>query len=237
MPPIKSPICYSINQIEVLQQLGNHTFAAQYESDEFMQKIIGLLKRPDSTKINRLPTPWREKYKCLSLDANDFVYMDERLVIPKTLRPIIMRSRHYGHPGRDAMLATISNVWWPRLHREVVTIARECPQCKESGKNIKTILSQKQIGKLPESKECNQEIAIDFAGPFQNAINAKKYLLVSVYHFSGLPEAKFLRKPTTEKVIEILKNYITRHGIPQTIRTDPATIFRSRRFRNFAKND
>ena len=235
IPPIKSPICYSINQIEVLQQLGNHTFAAQYESDEFMQKIIGLLKRPDSTKINRLPTPWREKYKCLSLDANDFVYMDERLVVPKTLRPIIMRSLHYGHPGRDAMLATISYVWWPRLHREVVTIARECPQCKESGKNIKTILSQKQIGKLPESKECNQEIAIDFAGPFQNAINAKKYHLVSVDHFSGWPEAKFLSKPTTEKVIEFLKNYITRHGIPQTIRTDPATIFRSRRFKEFCQ--
>ena len=225
MPLIKSPVCYSINQIEVLQQLGNHTFAAEYESDEFMQKIIGLLKRPESTKINRLPTPWREKYKCLSLDANDFVYMDERIVIPKTLRPIIMRSLHYTHPGRDAMLATISYVWWPRLHREVVTIARECPQCKESGKDIKTILSQKQIGKLPESKECNQEIAIDFSGPFQNAINAKRYLLVSVDHFSGWPEAKFLRNPTTEKGIEFIKNYITRHGIHTDHKNGPGDNF------------
>ena len=55
MPLIKSPICYSINQIEVLQQLGSHTFAAEYESDEFMQKIIGLLKRPESTKIKPPP--------------------------------------------------------------------------------------------------------------------------------------------------------------------------------------
>ena len=117
--------------------------------------------------------------------------MDKKLVIPKALRPIIMRSLHYGHPGLDAMLATISNVWWPRLHGEVVTVARECPQCKESGENIKTLLRRKQIGKLPESKECNQEIAKDFAGPFQNAANAKKYLLVSVDHFSGWPEAKF----------------------------------------------
>ena len=95
-----------------------------------------------------------ETYTCLSLDANDFVYMDERLITPKALRPLspIMRSLPYGHPGRDAMLATISNVLWPRLHREVVTIARECPQCKKSGKNVKTLLRQKQIGKILESK-------------------------------------------------------------------------------------
>ena len=55
MAPIKTPICYSINQIEVLQQLRNHIFKAHYESDEFMQKIIGLLKKPGSTKISRFP--------------------------------------------------------------------------------------------------------------------------------------------------------------------------------------
>ena len=71
--------------------------------------------------------------------------------------------------------------------------------------------------------EINQEIAINFARLFQNAIGAKKYLLVSVDHYSGWPEAKFLRKPNTEKVIDILKKYITRHGISRTIITDPAT--------------
>ena len=42
-PPMKTPICYSVSHIEVLQTLGNHTFASQYESDEFIQKVIGLL--------------------------------------------------------------------------------------------------------------------------------------------------------------------------------------------------
>ena len=106
----------------------------------------------------------------------------------------------------------------------MVTIARECPQCK-------TLLRQKQISKVPESNECNQGIAIDFVGRFQNAINAKKYLLVAVDHFSGWPEAKVLRKPITENVIEFRKNYIARFGVPQTIRTDPVTIFRSKRFK------
>ena len=131
--------------------------------------------------------------------------MDERLFIPKTLRPIIMRSLHYRHPGRDSMLATISNFWWPRLHREVVAIARTCPQCSQAGKNIKTLLSQNQVGELPECQENNQEIAIAFVGPFQNAAKVK-CLLVSIDHYSGWPESKFSGKPTTERVIEFLKN-------------------------------
>ena len=112
--PIKIPRCYSVNQVEVLQFSDNFTFA-KYETDEFLQK----------------PTPWREKFRCFRFDDHDFMYMDKRLVIPKTLLPIIMHSLHYGHPGPDSMLATISNVWWPHLHREVVAIARTCKQCKE----------------------------------------------------------------------------------------------------------
>ena len=128
--------------------------------------------------------------------------MDERLVIPRALRPIIPRSVHYGHTGRDSMLVTVANVWWPRLHREVVGIAQTCQQCKTSGKNVKPFLRQKQIGKNPPCKEINQEIAIDFSGLFRNAIGAKKYLLVSIDHYTGWPEAKFLRKPNTETVIQ-----------------------------------
>ena len=165
-PPLKAPTCYSINQIEVIQTRGNHTFASQNDADEFLQKTIKLIKKPDTTKISRLPTPWREKFKNLSLDNNDFLYMDERLVIPKNLRTVITRSLHYGHPGKDSMMATVSNVWWPRLHREVVSLARTCKQCQQAGKKIKPLLRQNQVGKLPKCTEVRQEIAIDFAGPF-----------------------------------------------------------------------
>ena len=209
-PPIKTPICFSVRQIEVLQTLGNRTFVSQYESDEFIQKVIGLLKKPDTTKINRLPTPWREKFKCLSLDANNFLYMDEHLVVPKALRPIIIGSVHYGQPGRETMLATVSNVWWPRVHSKVVALAKTCAQWQEAGMNIKTILKQKQVGKLPQCTDSNQEIAVDFAGPFQNAVKAKKYpIFLGFYrilewpckiYYDFLPQANLRSDPL--KVIE-----------------------------------
>ena len=103
-----------------------------------------------------------------------------------------------------AMLAMIEDIWWPRIHREVIHQARICEQSLESCKNLKCALSQKTNGKIPEANEQNEERALDFVGPFQNAKEGKKYLLESVNHFSGWRDVKFLHRPTTKKVIEII---------------------------------
>ena len=87
------------------------------------------------------------------------------------------------------------------------------------------MLRQNQVGKLTKASEQNEEIALDFAGLFQNAKKGKKYLLVSIDHYSRWPEAKFLHRPTTKKVFEFLKQYIAQYGVPRKIRTDPGTIF------------
>ena len=99
--------------------------------------------------------------------------MDNRLVIPHAMRAMTICSLHYGHPGRDAMLGMVSDIWWPKIHREVIDQARLCEQCLQAGKNLKCILKQKQVGKLPEVNEMNEEIALDFAGPFRNAKQGK----------------------------------------------------------------
>ena len=112
-PPLKTPICYSITQIEILQRPGNYTFAAQIEANNFLQKVIALVKRPEAAKISRLPAPWREKFRCFSLDSNEFLYMDERLVIPKLLVQIFTKSslrtsgpRQHGGNSSKCMVAT-----------------------------------------------------------------------------------------------------------------------------------
>ena len=37
--PIKTPLCYTPIQTEVLQTFGNFTIATQYETDEFLQNF------------------------------------------------------------------------------------------------------------------------------------------------------------------------------------------------------
>ena len=89
----------------------------------------------------------------------------------------------------------------------MVTTANCCDQCNNAGKNIKPLLKQKQFEKSQIGKP-NDEIALDFAGPFQNTEHRKKYLLRAIDKFSAWPDALFLHKPTTKKAIEYFKKTI-----------------------------
>ena len=80
-----------------------------------------------------------------------------------------MSAIHYGHPGRDTMLREIADIWWPKIHPEVINTARFCEDCSQAGKNVKLLQKQKEYGQTTQSSESNEEIAIDFAGPFQNS--------------------------------------------------------------------
>ena len=115
----------------------------------------------------------------------------------------------------------------------MVTTAKCCDQCNNAGKNSKHLLKQKQFGKIPKSGKPNDEIALDFAGPFQNTEHGKKYLLVAIDNFSAWLDAPFLHKPTTKKVIEFLKNYVSQYGIPKQMRSDPGTAFTSEEIKTF----
>ena len=139
------------------------------------------MKTYNRTAVSRLPSPRRENFQSFSLDEREFLYMDNRLVIPQAMRAMNMCSLHYGHPGRDAMLGMVLDIKWPKIHREVIDQARLCEQSLQAGKNLKCTLTQTQVRKLPEVREMNEEVAVDF----QNAKQGKKYLLVSIDHFSG----------------------------------------------------
>ena len=67
-PPLKTPICYSINQIEILQNLGNCTFAAQFEAENFLQKVIALEKSLEAAKLAVYPLPG-EKSSAVSVST------------------------------------------------------------------------------------------------------------------------------------------------------------------------
>ena len=218
-----------------IKLLNEKLLPANYVADKLIQRVISLVKTYNKTGISRLPSPWRVKFQSFSVDDKNLLYMDNRLVIPQSMRPMIMCSLHYGHPGRDSMLAMVEDIWWPRIHREIIDQARLCEQCLESGKNLKCTLRQKQVGKLPEVEQQNEEIALVFAGPFQNAKKGKNYMLILIDHFSNWPDARFLHRPTTKKVIEFLKQYIAQYGVPRKIRTDPGTVFVKEAFAEFCR--
>ena len=93
--------------------------------------------------------------------------------------------------------------------------------------------AQNEIGKLPAANQPNEEISLDFAGPFHNVDVQIKYLLVSVDNHSGWPDALILPNLTTDKVMKFPLVYIAKNGIPKRIRTDPAKAFKSEKVKTF----
>ena len=105
-----------MSQSPSIKQLNEKLLPANYCADKFIQRVIRLVKNYNKTGVIRLPSPWREKFQTFSLDERGFLCTDNRLVILQAMRAMIMCSLRYGHPGRDAMLAMIEEIWWPRIH-------------------------------------------------------------------------------------------------------------------------
>ena len=131
------------------------------------------------------------------------------------------------------MMQAVADIWWPRIHCKIVLLTQSCSRCQKAGKNLTTIQTQSEYGKLPAVETHNDDIAINFAEPFKIAPMAKKNLLVTIDHKTNWPNATIVRKPTAETAINFLNERIAQFGIPKRIRTDPANIFRGEAFKQF----
>ena len=150
--------------------MNENLLEANYEVDKDLHIVKMANKSSNKELLNKKKNLRRyaELMNELRVDGA-LVFRDDRLVIPQALRPALINAIHQGHPGRDSMIAATDEYWWPEINRQLVAIAKSFKKCQQSGKNLKTLKSQKQFGKLTKAKEQNEEIAFDFIGPFLEA--------------------------------------------------------------------
>ena len=77
--------------------------------------------------------------------------------------------------------------------------ATYCQQCTEAGKNLKSLLLKGDMGKVPEPREPNECIQLDFWGPINYLNESKKYVLVATDRFSRWPSAMVTTTNTSDK--------------------------------------
>ena len=83
--------------------------------------------------------------------------MDSRLVIQKALGLAIQRTLHYGHVGRSDLFRKTSEFWWMFTHWDAMTV-RYSKDYQAAVKNFQSILHRIHFGKLPTSREFEEEI-------------------------------------------------------------------------------
>ena len=103
-----------------------------------------------------------------------------------------------------------------------------------SGKHIKPNIPTTETNSLPPLNNPNEEIQLDFIGPITER-NHRFYILLSMDRYSEWPAACFCASTDGETAVKILEQYIRLNGVPKAIRTDKATAFTGRFFREFCK--
>ena len=223
-----------VGEAKSFRKIGDDLLQANYEADGALQEVIRAVKFKNRKILRKENKRFGEVFDDLRVEGG-LLFYDERLVIPRDLRHAIMNSLHLGHPGRDAMLSAVSDIWWPELHRQVVVIAQACKECEKAGKSLKTMLKQKQVGKLERVNGPNEKVSLDFLGPFVEASKKKRYILAAIDEFSGWVTAKFCRDTGGGTVKRFLNEFICENGIPKVLKTDQASVFLGKEFREFRK--
>ena len=160
------------------------------------------MKNREGAKISRLPNPWRERFTAFSVEEGNFLYRDDRLVIHQNQRKSILSAVHYGHPGRD------QNFGGPIFTVTLLTPQRCATNAKKQVRISKLWKKLSEFGKNCRKNKSGDSNQVCWTIP--ECGERKKYLLVSIDNVSAWPDAMFLAKPTTKKVIDILKKFTSR---------------------------
>ena len=204
--------------------------AAATKLDRNLQPLIKMIRQQKWDQIKACYGPYFYNVRNRLSVLNNVLLYDDRAVIPKQLRQVILDSIHLTHPGQGGTLEAAKHIWYPYLHRDIVTAAQNCKECRAKGKNLRVISGKKQFTSLDAVVEPNEEIQLAFAGPLPDKNYKEVYILVGVDCFSRFLSAKVVANNKADTIIKFMQTHIVNHGVPRYIRCDKAPGFRAEKF-------
>lgn len=152
-----------------------------------------------------------------------------RVVIPASLRAIVIRELHASHFGVVRMKALArAFVWWPNIDGDIENWPGQCQGCLENKKNLPKIsLTPWQWPVTPWRR-----VHADFLGPFRGSM-----ILVIIDSHSKWPEVFIMKRTTASDTIRIFQHLFASFGLCVHLVTDNGTAFTSEEFQRFCKQN
>ena len=147
-----------------------------------------------------------------------------QVVVPEELRLDLVRKAHsdypYAHFATAATLWTLKgSYWWPGMQAMVERFIKGCPHCQVADKL--PIRPAPVISLGLQTKRPFQTLHLDLAGPLPESVEGFRYFLVMVDSFTGWVELSPLKDKLARSVAEeLVKNWVNRYGVPESILTD-----------------
>lgn len=152
-----------------------------------------------------------------------------RIVMPKALRPNVLRIAHEGHLGIVATKQRLrTKVWWPSMDKEAERHCQACHGCQLVSRPD----PPEPIRSTPLPEGPWKELAVDLLGPLPTG----ESLLVVVDYFSRYYEIVVLRDTKAEIVIDKLDEIFSRFGYPVSIRSDNGPQFKSEKYSQYLES-
>ena len=139
-------------------------------------------------------------------------------------------SNHFsgGHMGVEKTIARLSNhFWWYGMYTTVTEAVKQCPDCARA--NSQTPNAAKGTGTVPAVAGPNSLLGIDHIGPFQEAGDGYKYVLVAIDHFTKWLTAVPGRSTGKDESVDAMIDHVfCRTGLLDAVLTDNGTAFANR---------
>ncbi|BHF78836.1 hypothetical protein SprV_0602195100 [Sparganum proliferum] len=149
----------------------------------------------------------------------------DRVVIPSSIRPTVLRQFHAVHPGTSRMKSLArSFAYWPGIDGDIDDLVRRCSRCQQAAKMPPR---QPPVPWEPPERPWSR-VHIDFAGP----LNGVSYLFL-VDAYSKWPEIAPLNPATASATIAFLRRIFSQHGLPEVLVSDNGSQFTSSSFEDF----
>ena len=149
------------------------------------------------------------------------IIIDDKIAIPSCLQRAVLSRLHHSHPGQEAMVDTEQLLWWPRIHRDIVNLCKNCRECTQFGKNLKWLSHFKMYKSLPLLNAPNEEVHLDFAGPLSDKVGSQIYILVAIDRYSKYSSSMLTKSTGANKLLKLMRTVFLRRVFQrQPERTD-----------------
>lgn len=180
------------------------------ENDEILNEIKNYCKNGWPNHKTKCPQQIRYYYKLRNdiFLEDEILFYNDRIIIPKSQRKMILEKLHSPHFGITKTLQRARNsVFWPNISNEIEQTVNQCSICQEnSSKNRKEPLIPHNIPNEPFKK-----IGCDILEH-----KAKNYLVVIDFYSKWIELVKLRSKTAKDINTELLRIFAS-FGYPHTI--------------------
>lgn len=199
------------------------------ETDSTMQTLKAIIELgwPDTKR--RIPVSVHDyfDFKEEMTVQNGILLKGDRIVVPESAKAYILQRAHNSHIGIQGCLRRAREaVFWPKMSQDIEQYVSKCKTCRlYQPQQTKEPMMSSQIPERPW--EIIAADLFEFKG---------RHYLVTVDYYSNFCEVDRLCSTYSSDVIKILKQHMSRHGIPDKLVTDNGPQFNCAEFRRFANN-